>query len=71
MNRDPLRFDLPDPETIAMMRAKSGAERLKIASGMYASARRMLLAHLRSQHPDWSEPALQAATSRRLALGAG
>ena len=71
MDREIYFFDLPDVDTVRMMRLKSGAERLRIASGMYASARRMLLAHLKSQHPSWPEERVQAETSRSLALGAG
>lgn len=71
MNREQLNFDLPDSDSVRMLRAKSGPERLRIASGMYASARRMLLAHLRSQNPGWTDERVQAEASRRLALGAG
>lgn len=67
----------PRPEDIevvddAMARiyaAKTGAERLAIASGMFRSAREMLLSHLRTTHPDWSEQRVQREVARRLSHG--
>lgn len=67
----------PRPEDIevvddAMARvyaAKTGAERLAIASGMFRSAREMLLSHLRTTHPDWSEERVRGEAARRLSHG--
>lgn len=50
--------------------AKSGAERLAIANGMFRSARGMLLSHLRAEHPEWSEERLRQEATRRLSHGA-
>jgi hypothetical protein len=55
-----------DPRMAAIMRAKTGAERLRIANAMFASARRMILNHLRAEHPDWDERLLQEAVAGRL-----
>jgi len=54
----------------AVLRQKTGAERLAIASRMFTSARRMLLSHLRSEHPEWSDSELQREAARRLSHGA-
>lgn len=43
------------PEQFATLRAMSGARRLRLAEQLYWSARKMKMAGLRSQHPDWSE----------------
>lgn len=55
-------FMLPDeqtsPEQIAALRAMSGARRLRLAEQLYWSARKMKLAGLRQQHPDWPEQRL-------------
>jgi hypothetical protein len=48
----------------------SGAERLKIASDMFRSARRMIASQLAAEHPDWDERRLQEETARRLSHGA-
>jgi hypothetical protein len=63
-------IELMDPDMVEVMRAKTGAERLRIASGMYASARRMLLGHLRHEHPDWTEQRVKQEAARRLSHGA-
>ena len=64
------RFEVVDDEMAAVLRTKTGAERLAIASGMYESARSMLLAHLAAEHPDWSEEQVTREAARRLSHGA-
>jgi hypothetical protein len=70
--RSPLTqsIEVVDDEMAKVMRSKTGAERLRIASGMYASARRMLLSHLRAEHPDWEEERIQREAAGRLSHGA-
>jgi len=63
-------FEVVDDEMAAVLRTKTGAERLAIASAMYTSARRMLLSHLTAEHPDWSEEEVQREAARRLSHGA-
>lgn len=65
-----ITIEVMGDDTAKVIRAKTGAERLRIASGMYASACRMLMAHLRSQHPDWNEGQVQLEAGRRLSHGA-
>lgn len=65
-----LRIEIVDHEMARILRAKTGAERLKIASDMFASARRMIVSHLASQHPDWTEDQIQQETARRISHGA-
>ncbi|HEV7669440.1 MAG TPA: hypothetical protein VGS22_13025 [Thermoanaerobaculia bacterium] len=67
---DDLRLEILDDDMARILRAKTGAERLKIASDMFASARRMLASHLASEHPDWDEERIQRETSRRISHGA-
>jgi hypothetical protein len=66
----PLNIEMIDDEMARIIRAKTGAERLRIADGMYASARRMLLSHLRAEHSDWDEGRIQKEAARRLSHGA-
>jgi hypothetical protein len=63
-------FEVLDDEMARVFRAMTGAQRLKIASDMYRSARRMIASHLAAEHPDWDEQRLQAETARRLSHGA-
>ena len=53
-----------------VLRRKTGAERLAMAAGMYAAARRMLSAHLRTEHPEWSEEQVRCEMARRMNHGA-
>jgi len=53
-----------------VLRRKTGAERLRIASGMYSRARGMLIRHLRAEHPDWDEQRVNQEAARRLSHGA-
>lgn len=50
---------LPDeqtsPEQIAAWRAMTGVRRWRLAEGLYWSARKLKMAGLRAQHPDWPE----------------
>ena len=64
------RIELVSDEMVPHLRALSGAERLRIASGMFAAARRMLRSHLAAVHPDWDEDRLRDEMARRLS-GAG
>jgi len=56
-------------EMADVLRLKTGAERLEIASQMFASARRMLLNHLCSLHPDWDNRKIEMEAARRLSHG--
>jgi hypothetical protein len=66
----PVPLDAIDDVMAAVIRSKTGADRLRIASGMYASARRMILSHLRTQHSDWDEQRIVDEVARRLSHGA-
>lgn len=59
-----------DDDMARVYRSMTGAQRLAVASGMFASARRMLLSHLRAEHPDWSDEQVQREAARRLSHGA-
>ena len=67
---DDLRIEVVDDEMARILREKTGAERLKIASDLFSSARRMIASHLAAEHPDWDEERVQQETSRRISHGA-
>ena len=48
------------PEQIEILRAMTGERRLQLAEQLYWSARKLKLAGLRAQHPDWTEDKLNA-----------
>jgi hypothetical protein len=57
-------------EMAEVLRSKTGAERLRIASRMFVSARDMLINHLRAQHPEWDDRRVHEEAARRLSHGA-
>ncbi|MEI6194499.1 MAG: hypothetical protein WCS42_09225 [Verrucomicrobiota bacterium] len=61
-------FMLPDeqtsPEQFAVLRAMTGARRLRLAERLYWSARKMKAAGLHNQHPDWPEQRLNDEVRR-------
>jgi hypothetical protein len=65
-----LRVEVLDDDMARVLRSKTGAERLQIASDMFSSVRRMMASHLRAQHPDWTEEQVQREVSRRISHGA-
>ena len=70
MRLDPGQIEVMDEEMARVLRAKSGAERVRIANDMFVSARRMLLSYLRAEHPDWDEARVVREAARRLSHGA-
>jgi hypothetical protein len=62
-------IEVLDAEMAAVLRQKTGAERLRIAWGMWRSARDMLRSFLRAEHGDWTEDAIEREVARRLASG--
>jgi Rv0078B-related antitoxin len=70
MMRRPLNVELMDDAMADVLRAKSPAERLAIANGMWRSARRMIEAILRAERPDWSDHEIRREVARRMSHGA-
>jgi hypothetical protein len=52
------------PEQIAILRAQPGERRLRLAEQLYWSARKLKLAGLKAQHPDWSGERLNSELRR-------
>jgi len=52
------------PKQIEILRAMRGEQRLRLAEHLYWSARKLKVAGLRAQHPDWSEEQLNAEVRR-------
>jgi hypothetical protein len=64
-----VRIELLDDAMVAVLRQKTGAERLAIASQMFSGARRMLINHLRAEHPEWETHQVEQEAARRLSHG--
>ena len=57
-------LDRPDPRQMEILRRMTPGQRVGIAMQMYAQARRIKAAALRSFHPDWTEEQVQDAVRR-------
>ena len=66
----PAKIEVVSEEMAAVLRRKTGAERLEIANQMFTAARRMLISHLRSEYPNWDGPRIEREAARRLSHGA-
>ncbi len=62
-------IEVVSEDMAVVLRQKTGAERLAIASRLFSSARRMLLVHLQSEHPEWNERDIEREAARRLSHG--
>lgn len=58
-----------DDDMARALRDKTPWERLAIADGILRSARKLIAASLRDQHPEWSAAEVAAEVSRRLSHG--
>lgn len=61
------RIEVVDPDVAAVLRRKSGSERLRLAHEAWELARRRLLAFLAWRHPELSLEQVARAVARRLA----
>jgi hypothetical protein len=59
-----LTDEQPSPKQIEILRAMSGERRLRLAEQLYWSARKLKIAGLRAQHPDWPDERLNAEVRR-------
>lgn len=64
-----MRIEMLDEAMVAVLRAKTPAQRLAISNGMWRSARRMIEAILRKEHSDWPPEAIHRETARRMSHG--
>ncbi len=69
MRLDRGQIEVVDDQMAAVLRQKTGAERLQIANGLFVSMRRILISLLGHDHPDWNEQRLQREVSRRISRG--
>lgn len=54
----------PCAEQMEILRGMSGERRLRLAERLYWLARKVKMAGLRAQHPDWREERLQSELRR-------
>ena len=59
-----------DAKTTSVLSQKTEAERLRIAWGMWRSARRMLTNMLRAENGSWTDKQVETEVNRRMSRGA-
>ena len=70
MRLDRGQIEVMDRAVADVLRRKSPAERLAIASGIWESVRTMLLTQLAEMHPDWKPVQVEREVVRRMSRGA-
>jgi hypothetical protein len=70
MPTDPRRWEMVDDAMAAILRQKTPAQRLAIADGLWRSARRILRAQLKKDHPNWTDEQINCELARRMSHGA-
>ena len=71
LDRDVSRTDMIDSRVAAILRAKSGMERLRLAHEAWELAASRLTAFLTARHPEWDRQRVQAAVAKRLLRDTG
>ena len=69
MTRRPPVIEIIDEMTVDILRKKTPAQRLEIASGMWESARVMIRGAVRQEHPEWSDEQIVREIARRISHG--
>jgi Rv0078B-related antitoxin len=70
MRLDRGQIEAVDDVMAEVLRHKTPAERIQIGFNIWLSAQKMLMAHLKSIHPDWDTNQIQTEVARRLSHGA-
>jgi hypothetical protein len=63
------QIEVVDDAVAAILKTKSGPERLSMAWDAWAFFESRITAHLKSMHPEWTEEQLQKEIVRRVAYG--
>lgn len=62
-------IEVVDDTMVAVLKARTSAERLEMAAGMWRSARDLIQATVQQRHPDWDTEKVQREVARRLSHG--
>jgi hypothetical protein len=72
MPREPLdwrRIEVVDPDMAAVLRKKTPAEKIAMVGAAHRTARMLIEASVRRQHPDWDATTIAREVARRLLRG--
>jgi len=60
-------IEVVDDEMAAVLRRKTGTQRLKFVDSLYRTAWKLIETNVRCSHPEWKEPQVRAAVAARIA----
>ena len=63
------QIEVVDDQVAAIMKTKSGPERLRMAWDAWTFFEERITAHLKSMHPEWTEEQIQGEIVRRVSSG--
>ena len=61
--------EVVEDEMAAVLRRKTGAQRLRIVDALYRSAWNLIETNVRGSHPDWDDRQVRVAVAARIAVG--
>ena len=64
------QIEVVDDQVAAIMKTKSGPERLRMVWDAWTFFGKRITAHLKSTHPEWTEEEIQREIVRRVSYGA-
>ncbi len=64
--KQPPHIESLDEETIAWLRTKTPAEKIKTSSDLHETARKIVATQIRQEHPDWDEARVQKQVAWRI-----
>lgn len=69
LRRWPPVIEVIDDDMAAVLRGKTGAQRLAIVDALHRTARRLIETNIRSVHPGWNDQKVNRAVAERIARG--
>lgn len=66
---DPSRIEVLDEAMVEVLKGKTVTQRVEMVFAANRTMRMMIAAHLRADHPDWSDEQIQAEVAGRFNRG--
>ncbi len=70
MSSQTLRIEVVDDQMAEVLRAKTAAERLAVAHGMWSHASKLIHRIVKAEHPEWTDEQIKIQVAQRMSHGA-
>jgi hypothetical protein len=67
VNSRRMAIEVIDDDMAAVLRQKTGAQRLAIVDALYDAAWRLIECNVQTRHPEWSDQQVRRAVAQRIA----